>query len=80
MNCFDALNEQLQNCEPCKLNAFIIEFEELPEEQKVNFANYNQQTDYILHCELCKVYKLLPEPIPDKPKSRKLPQFMEAYK
>lgn len=80
MNCMEALTEQLKECEPCKLNAFIIEFEELPEDQKMNFSKYNEETDFILHCKLCNVYKILPEPITDKAKPRKLPQFLEAFK
>lgn len=61
LNAVDALNEQLKKCEPCRQNSFIIEFEELPDEQKQKFSHYNKDEQFILYCTECKRYKLIPE-------------------
>jgi hypothetical protein len=61
MNYIEALNEQLERCDPCIVNAFILDFHELPEEQKFNFDYYDKDKHFILYCKKCKVYKLLPE-------------------
>lgn len=76
----EALTEQLEECAPCKINSFIIEFEELPEEEKLNLSYYNEETDLILHCKECKIYKVLPEPVELRCKRRKLPDYMKAFK
>jgi len=59
MNCIEALNAHLKACEPCKINAVIIEFEELPEEQKFNFDYYEKDKHFLLYCKHCDYYKLL---------------------
>lgn len=61
MNCVEALNEQLKKCETCYLNSFIIEFEQLPEEEKFNFDYYEKDKHFLLRCEKCNVYKIIPE-------------------
>ena len=60
MNCIEALAKKLQDCEPCKINSVIIEFSELPESERKRFESYNEKTDFILHCQKCQVYTLLP--------------------
>lgn len=62
MNCIEALNKQLKDCEPCRVKAFLIEPEQLPEEERKYFNEYDKNVHFILHCEECKIYKLLPEP------------------
>ena len=59
MSCIEALKERLNECEPCRINSFIIEFEELPEEEKSNFDWYEKEKHILLYCQECKVYKLL---------------------
>ncbi len=59
MNAIKALNEQCRVCEPCRLNAKIIEFEQLPENEKFNFHWYEKDKHFLIYCEPCKVYKLL---------------------
>ena len=61
MNCVEALNHHLKQCERCILKAFILEFEELPEEQKFNFDYYEKDKHFIIHCKECNIYKTLPE-------------------
>ena len=59
MNCIEALNEQLRVCESCRLNSVILEFEELAENEKVNFDWYEKEKHFIIYCEPCRVYKLM---------------------
>lgn len=59
MNCIEALNKQCQVCEPCIINSFIIEFEELPELEKPNFDWYEKEKHFLLKCEECNIYKLI---------------------
>lgn len=59
MNAIEALKEQCRVCEPCILNAKIIEFEQLPEHEKLNFDWYEKNKHFIIYCEPCRVYKLL---------------------
>lgn len=61
MNCIEALAEQLNKCEPCRINSLIVEFEELPDTEKIILQQYDKATDYILYCKECNIYKLLPE-------------------
>lgn len=61
MNCIEALNNHLKECEPCIKKAFLIEPEQLPDDERVNFTEYDKNIHFILYCEECKVYKLLPE-------------------
>lgn len=61
MNCIEALQEQLKECFPCRVNAKIIEFEQLPEEYKHLFDYYDKNEHYLIHCQKCDVYKILPE-------------------
>lgn len=63
MNCMQALQAHLIKCEDCRVNSFIIEFEELPEDQKQRFMFYNASEHFLLHCRQCEVYKILPEQI-----------------
>ena len=60
MNCIENLKAHLRECEPCIKEAFIIEFEELPEEKKYDFDDYNKEQDYLLYCKKCSIYKLIP--------------------
>lgn len=59
MNCIEKLIELTKECEPCIWYGKIIEFEELPEKEKYNFDNYEEDMDYIVYCEKCKIYKLI---------------------
>lgn len=59
MNCIEALQQQIRECEPCKWKSEIIEFNELPEKEKFNFDYYEKENNYILYCKQCDVYKLL---------------------
>jgi len=59
MHCIELLHEHLNNCEDCRKNAFIIEYEELPENEKPNFSEYIREHDYILHCPKCEKYMWL---------------------
>lgn len=61
MNCMEALAAQLIACEPCRQNAFIIEFAQLPEHEKYNFDWYDKNEHFLIHCKKCEVYKILPE-------------------
>ncbi len=56
-----ALQDQLKKCEDCRINSFIIEFEELPEDQKQRFATYDKKQHFLLHCKPCETYSILPE-------------------
>ena len=46
MNCMEALAGKLIACEPCIQNAFIIEFEQLPEHEKYNFVKYDKNEHF----------------------------------
>ena len=59
MNCIEALNEQCRVCKPCRINSFIVEFEELPEKEKYNFDWYEKQKHMIMFCKECFIYNLL---------------------
>jgi len=59
MNCIEALEEQCRVCEPCRLNSFILDFEELPENEKSSFDYYERGKHFILFCKECNFYKLL---------------------
>jgi hypothetical protein len=59
MNCFEALQEQINECEPCRLNSFILDFDELPEHEKPNFDYYEKDKHLIIYCQPCNLYKLL---------------------
>jgi len=54
MNCIEKLEVQQRTCEPCK--AMIIVFRDLPEHEKFNFDSYDDNNDYILHCEKCETF------------------------
>ncbi len=43
MSFIEALKERLKECEPCRMNSLIIEFEELPEDEKFNFDWYEKE-------------------------------------
>lgn len=61
MNCIENLRLHHSDvCEPCIWNGKIIEFEELPEEQKFEFCDYDKDSDFLLHCKKCQVYFLIP--------------------
>ena len=59
MNCIETLIEQCRVCELCRLNSVILEFHELPENEKYNFDWYEKDNHYLIHCQVCKIYKLL---------------------
>ena len=59
MNCIEALNEQCRVCEPCRMNSFILEFEELPEKEKYNFDWYEKNKHFLLYCKQCNLYKII---------------------
>ncbi|GAB2817663.1 hypothetical protein GCM10027043_18110 [Ferruginibacter profundus] len=63
MTAIEALKEQCKVCEPCILNAQIIEFEQLPEDEKFNFDWYEKDKHYLIHCLKCSVYNILPCPV-----------------
>lgn len=58
-----ALAEQLNKCEPCRVNSFIIEFQELPEHEKERFDFYDKNEHFLIHCKLCNTYKIIPDPV-----------------
>lgn len=58
MNAFENLNIYVQQCEPCIYNAKIIEFEELPDDERSRMHYYNGREDYILYCQKCNLYNL----------------------
>jgi hypothetical protein len=59
-NCIEALRQQLESCITCRLNSIIIEFEQLPEHEKMNFDYYDKEKYFLIYCEPCKIYKILP--------------------
>jgi hypothetical protein len=59
MNCIEALEYRIKECEPCRINSLIIEFEVLPEEEKINFDWYQKEKHILLYCQKCNLYKLL---------------------
>ena len=59
MNCIEALEQRIKECEPCRINSLIIEFEELPEDEKFNFDLYEKEKHIIIYCQKCKIYNLL---------------------
>jgi hypothetical protein len=61
MNCIEALQEQLEQCSPCRMKSKIIEFEELPISERMNFDYYDNDKHFIIYCTKCEVYKLLGE-------------------
>ncbi len=58
--CFENLQAYLKECEPCRMNSFIIEFEQLPEKEKQYFDYYDKDKDLILYCTKCNIYQLIP--------------------
>jgi len=46
-------------CEHCQMNSVILEFHELPEEEKYNFDWFEKEKHILLFCKECKIYKLL---------------------
>ena len=58
MNCIEALKEQFKVCERCRLNSFILDFIELPENEKYNIDWYEKEKHIITFCKECNVYKL----------------------
>ncbi len=63
MNSFEALNEQMELCDKCRMNSFIIEFHELPEEWKEKFDYYDKDEHYLLSCVPCEKFIIVPESI-----------------
>ena len=57
MNCIEKLLHLA--CEPCVVHAKIIEFNELPEEEKYNFDYYDKDKDYLLYCKKCNYYQIV---------------------
>jgi hypothetical protein len=57
MNCIEKLHDLQKDCEPC--TAKIIEFEELPENEKFNYDYYDKDRDFIVYCETCQLYQIL---------------------
>jgi len=61
MNCMEKLRHHHREvCEPCIWNSRIIGFEELPENLKDEFCDYNCELDFLLHCKKCQIYFLIP--------------------
>lgn len=60
MNCIEALSQKMKECKSCQLHSFIIESEELPDSERNKFEAYNKKTDFILYCQKCSIYTLLP--------------------
>lgn len=59
MNCIEQLNEQCRVDDQFWLNSFIVEFEELPEEQKFNFNWYEKDKHILIYCRQSCTYKIL---------------------
>lgn len=55
MNCIKALKQQLQEREPYRLNSLILEFHELPAEQKMDFDYYDKGKHFIFYCKKCEM-------------------------
>jgi hypothetical protein len=72
MNSFDALLTFLSNCFQCNEQSQIIEFEDLPEEQKAIFSYYDKEKHFCFIAKrvgviifwdldsICRPYILLP--------------------
>jgi hypothetical protein len=61
MNCIEALQEHLRRCEPCIKNAFIMDFEKIPEVERIIHYYYDKDKHFILYCKKCDTYKILGE-------------------
>jgi hypothetical protein len=61
MNCIEALREQIKECEPCRMNSYIVTFWELPEHEKFNFHYYEEDKHYLFYCTHCDHYKMIGE-------------------
>jgi hypothetical protein len=59
MNCFEALQGQLRECEPCWQNLFIVEFEDLPGEHKLKCDYYEKEKHFLVYCQKCEHYQML---------------------
>ena len=59
MNCIEALTQQCKVCEPCRMNSLIVEFDDLPEDEKYNFDWYEKNKHILLYCKTCDTYKIL---------------------
>jgi hypothetical protein len=59
MNCLEALGKQVEDCAPCRMNAYIVSFRDLPEHEKFNFDYYEENKHFLLYCKKCDFYKLL---------------------
>lgn len=56
MHAIEKLQELTRQCEPCIWYGKIIEYEELPEDEKYRFECYLEKRDFIVFCEKCKLY------------------------
>jgi hypothetical protein len=59
MSSFEAFVKFITDCERCKTDSKIIEFEDLPEREKCFFSFYNKNNHFLLHCERCKMYNII---------------------
>jgi hypothetical protein len=60
MNSFEALKEYFfSTCLRCREESKIIEFEDLPEKEKVIFNYYDKNKHLLLYCARCKTYNIL---------------------
>ena len=59
MNCIELLNELIKECDECRMKSFVIEYDCLPEDKKVEFGDYDDSRDFIVHCSQCDIYRHL---------------------
>jgi hypothetical protein len=61
MNCIEKLRiYHREECEACIWHGQIIEFEQLPEDLKYEADYYDKDKDFLLYCEPCKEYRIIP--------------------
>ena len=59
MNCIELLQELIKECDECRVRAFIIDYDLLPEEKKDEFKDFDDSRDFIVHCSKCNIYRHL---------------------
>jgi hypothetical protein len=59
MDILQAFTERINACEPCRYFAKIINYNELPDEEKVRFSDYNHNEHFLIKCERCKTFEIV---------------------
>jgi hypothetical protein len=59
LNCIEKLRNFSCSCGSSHDDLKIMDFEELPEDEKFNFDYYESDKDFIVFCEKCLVYEIL---------------------